>query len=344
MPARQVPAPEFTSSDGDAVQCLLCPRECLMDPGASGVCRGRSNRGGSLVLNNYARVTSAAIDPIEKKPLYHFHPGSSILSLGTFGCNLNCAFCQNWHISDPRNPDSLGLRHLPPEAVLPMVKRHSGGGCVGVAYTYSEPVVWYEYVRDTSELVSDAGFVNVLVTNAHLNERPWTQLLRHIDACNIDVKGFDPDFLQRVCGGDLSVVVRNVELAYEAGVHVEVTTLLVPDGTDDPDDLSKLSEWLAGVDEDIPLHLSRYYPHHRMQRPPTTMETMLRAREIAREKLNHVYLGNILAPGASDTLCPECNSMIVKRSGYRVRVNGLDGDRCAACGRPVNLIQSEGSA
>lgn len=343
MSARQVPAPEFTVSDGKSVQCLLCPRECRITPGASGVCRGRTNRDGNLVLNNYARVSSAAIDPMEKKPLYHFHPGSMILSLGTFGCNLNCSFCQNWHISNPTDLGSLSLRDLHPEEVVGMVRRHADDGCVGVAYTYSEPVVWYEYVRDTSRLVSEAGFANVLVTNAHLNEEPWKQLLRHIDACNIDVKGFDPGFFRKVCGGDLSVVLRNVELAVDAGVHVEVTTLLIPDGTDDPDDLRALSEWLAGVSEDIPLHLSRYYPHHRMHRPPTPMETLLQARDIAREKLNYVYLGNIMVRGASDTLCPGCGRTMVERRGYRVSVAGLDNGRCAGCGRPADFIQEEGS-
>ncbi len=290
-----------------------------------------------MVLTNYGQVTSAALDPVEKKPLYHFHPGSTVLSLGTFGCNLHCSFCQNWQISRATETDALQLRNMEPGEVVELVRRYRDRGCIGAAYTYSEPVVWYEYVRDTSLAVRDAGFENVLVTNAYLRERPWRELLEAIDACNIDVKGFDPHFYRRYCAGDLSVVKRNVQIAVEAGVHVEVTTLIIPDGTDDPDDLAALCDWLAGLDPEIPLHLSRYYPHYRMHRPPTRVETLLMAQEIAAERLNNVYLGNVLVRGGSDTTCSRCGETLIRRNGYRVSLVGVDGERCSACGHRVRL-------
>ena len=323
---------------GDYVRCLLCPVSCRIPPSASGACGGRENIDGELTPTNYAKVTSISLDPIEKKPLYHFYPGSTVLSLGTYGCNMNCTFCQNWQISHPVEMGALPLRDIQPREVVERVRGYRDRRCIGAAYTYSEPVVWYEYVRDTSLAVREAGSKNILVTNAYLRERPWRELLKSVDACNIDVKGFDPEFYREFCAGDLSIVKRNVEIAVEAGVHVEVTTLIVPNGTDDSGDLEALSDWLAQLDPGIPLHLSRYYPHYRMHRPPTPMKTLLRAHQIAAERLNYVYLGNVLVPGGSDTTCACCGETLVRRSAYRVSLVGLDGEKCAGCGHPSGLI------
>ncbi|ABO48819.1 Radical SAM domain protein [Desulforamulus reducens MI-1] len=270
--------------------CELCPKGCSIREGHKGFCRVRENQKGVLYTLNYGKVSSYAMDPMEKKPLYHFYPGTLILSLGTVGCNLRCGFCQNWQIAHG-DPHTLNLK--PREAVeLALEQRKKGFPCTGIAYTYSEPFMWYEYVYDTSRLAREAGLKNVMVTNGYVREEPLKKLLPFIDAMNIDVKGFTDRYYRESCVGHLEPVKRTVEIAHQE-CHVELTTLLVPELNDTPDEISELVDWVASLNPEIPLHFSRYFPNYQFDQPPTPLETMQRAYEIAKRKLKNVHLGNV---------------------------------------------------
>lgn len=271
-------------------RCELCFHRCALEEGQTGLCRARINRGGTILPLNYGKVTSLALDPIEKKPLRRFHSGSMILSVGSFGCNLRCPFCQNHEIS-MAGEGELDTEELLPNDLAALAERLRPRGNIGVAYTYNEPLIGYEYVRDCAVAVRARGMVNVLVSNGTVEEAPWRELLPLIDAANIDLKGFTEGWYRRL-GGDLETVKRNIVLAAER-CHVEVTTLLVPGENDSEAEISALSRWLSGIDPDIPLHLSRFFPRYRMtDRPPTDVNAVYRLAEVARESLRWVYTGN----------------------------------------------------
>ena len=272
-----------------SAQCQLCFHRCILDEGQTGACRARANRGGRIVPLNYGRLTSVALDPIEKKPLRRFHPGSLVLSVGSFGCNLRCPFCQNAEIAAAGA--EFPARDCPPEVLAQEAVRLRDCGSIGVAYTYNEPLVGYEYVRDCAALVHEAGLYNILVTNGTIAADPWRALLPLIDAVNIDLKGFTEGWY-RTLGGDLETVKGSIALA--AGrCHVEVTTLIVSGENDSVEEMEDLSGWLASVGPDIPLHVSRFFPRHRMtDRGPTPVETVYRLAQAARKHLRYVYTGN----------------------------------------------------
>ena len=271
-------------------RCELCFHRCELDEGQTGLCRARGRRNGKLVCLNYGKLTSLALDPIEKKPLRRFHPGSLILSAGSFGCNLRCPFCQNHEIS-MAEAGELQSVEMPPEQLAAKAAELVPQGNIGVAYTYNEPLTGYEYVRDCAALVRERGLVNVLVTNGTAEEAPWRELLPLIDAANIDLKGFTNPWYRKL-GGDLDTVKRSIALAAER-CHVEVTTLLVPGENDSVEEIRELARWLSGVDPGIPLHLSRFFPRYRMtDRPPTTVERVYRLADEARAYLRFVYTGN----------------------------------------------------
>ena len=271
------------------LRCELCFHRCLLGEGQTGLCRARGNRGGAVVPLNYGKLTSLALDPIEKKPLRRFRPGSLVLSAGSFGCNLSCPFCQNAEIA-AAGPE-LPARDCPPETLVRTAEQLRGRGNIGLAYTYNEPLVGYEYVRDCARLARQAGLCNVLVTNGTAAEGPWRELLPLLDAVNIDLKGFTESWYRRL-GGDLETVKRSIALAAQA-CHVEVTTLIVPGENDGEEEMRALSAWLASISPDIPLHVSRFFPRHRMlDRPPTPVETVYRLAGAARENLAFVYTGN----------------------------------------------------
>lgn len=269
--------------------CELCFHRCRLAEGQTGACRARANRNGAIVPLNYGRITALALDPIEKKPLRQFRPGSLILSVGSFGCNLHCPFCQNAEIAAAGA--DIYTQDFPPEQLVQEALKLRDRGNIGVAYTYNEPLVGYEYVRDCAKLVHEAGMVNVLVTNGTIEETPWRELLPLIDAVNIDLKGFTANWYKRL-GGDPETVKRSIALAAES-CHVEVTTLVVPGENDKEEEMRALSAWLASIDPGIPLHVSRFFPRHRMQdRPPTPVQTVYRLAEVARQQLQYVYTGN----------------------------------------------------
>ncbi|MGD9495837.1 MAG: AmmeMemoRadiSam system radical SAM enzyme [Armatimonadota bacterium] len=328
------PEAAWWEHDGERIHCLLCPQDCRIAQWRTGVCRVRRHMDGSLRTANYARVTSAAMDPIEKKPLYHFHPGSQILSLGTFGCNLGCRFCQNFTISqgEPASDE------ISPQRAVEMARRTRERGNIGIAYTYSEPIVWFEYVRDTARLVHEAGLVNVLVTNGLIREDPLEELLPLVDAMNVDIKAMSDDFYRTLCGirsGEQAR--RTVERAF-ARCHVEITNLLVTDANDSEEDVRALVDWAASVSPDLPLHISRYRPSYKHAAPATPADRIQRAVEIAREKLNFVYAGNIMLDGGSDTRCPECGEVVVRRSGYSVSSRLTEDGACPGCGSGLHVV------
>ncbi len=270
--------------------CELCFHHCDLSEGQTGFCRARACRDGKIVSLNYGKITSIALDPIEKKPLRRFHPGSRILSVGSFGCNLRCPFCQNHEISMSGDGE-LEMAEVSPEALADKALELRPYGNIGVAYTYNEPLVGYEYVRDCAALVHERGMVNVLVTNGTIEEATWRELLPLINAANIDLKGFTPEWYRRL-GGDLETVKRSISLAAER-CHVEVTTLLIPGENDSEEEIRSLTHWLASVDRNIPLHLSRFFPRYRTtDKPPTSVERVYRLTDVARGCLSFVYTGN----------------------------------------------------
>lgn len=271
------------------IQCLLCPHVCRIPHSEKGLCGVRLNNGGKLQLLNYGQVTAAALDPIEKKPLKRFYPGKSVLSIGSFGCNLFCGFCQNWHISHGQDPQS---HYLSPEDAVKKARELVPYGNIGLAYTYSEPLMWYEYVLDTAKLIKEAGLKNILVTNGYINPKPLEALLPYIDAVNLDIKSYKDGFYQEVCGGSLAPVLKNAAI-FAKSCHLEITTLLIPGLNDTTQEIEKLAQYIAGIDEKIPLHLSRYFPNYKFTIPSTPVEVMHEAKSIAAKYLSDVFIGNI---------------------------------------------------
>lgn len=273
------------------VQCGICPHGCYIEEGHTGFCGARSNIEGKVTCTNYGRMTSIALDPIEKKPLHRFMPGSSILSVGSYGCNLRCPFCQNCGISmaDMRTAET---QDVPPEKLVDKALELRSRGNIGIAYTYNEPLIGYEYVFDCAGLAKENGLKNILVTNGYVCEEPLRKILPRIDAMNIDLKGFTEEFYKKL-NGDLETVRNSIVIA--AGrCHVEVTTLVIPGENDSAEEMTALAGWLAGVSPDIPLHLSRFFPRYKYaDKSPTPPETLYKLRDIAKQKLNFVYLGNI---------------------------------------------------
>jgi len=270
------------------IKCGLCPHYCNINENNRGRCGVRANREGTLIAESYGSVTSIALDPIEKKPLYMFHPGKKIVSIGSYGCNLRCGFCQNYNISieyQNINPDKM-TPDLVKEVAVMAVRDEN----IGVAYTYNEPLIGYEFVKDCSELIRKAGLLNVLVTNGYINEEPFAELLPYVDALNIDMKGISDSTFNKV-GGTQDAVRKSIQLAVNA-CHVEVTTLVVPD--ENENEVEEIAKWLSSVDPKIPYHISRFFPRYKFSgREPTPPETMYRLHDIAKKYLKYVYLGNI---------------------------------------------------
>jgi pyruvate formate lyase activating enzyme len=276
----------YEKSEDKSVQCLLCPHNCKIPPGKRGICKVRYNDNGILYTLNYKKASSMAMDPVEKKPLYHFHRGKRILSVGTFGCNFRCDFCQNYEISQ----SDYYSNTLDIEKLISICKKDPN--CIGIAYTYNEPTIWYEFVLECAKKFKAAGLANVLVSNGYINIPPLKELLPYIDAMNIDVKSMNKDFYKIICGGRPGPVMATVEKAVK-NCHVEVTNLIIPTQNDSTEEMTKLSKWLASLNPNIPLHLSRYFPRYNMDLPPTDPALLLKLRNVASKYLNHVYIGNV---------------------------------------------------
>jgi pyruvate formate lyase activating enzyme len=320
------------------VQCGLCPHRCKIPEGKNGFCITRENIGGILTASNYCRPVSTAIDPIEKKPLFHFYPGSSIFSTGPNGCTFKCSFCQNSEISQ----EKTGTRELTPEKIVGMVARSNS---IGIAYTYSEPAIWYETIMDIGPRVKKLGLKNVMVTNGFIEPAPLRDLLSVVDAMNIDIKSMNPSFYRRICKGDREPVLKSCEAVKNAGCHLEITNLLIPGENDAPEETAALADFMAShLGRDTPLHISRYFPRYRMDHAPTPSALLERAWEIARSKLDYVYVGNSAAGDRENTYCPECGELLVSRNGYVVRrtenlITSPDGkQKCKKCNKLICFV------
>lgn len=279
----------YDKEEGGVCRCRLCPRHCRILPSQRGWCRTRWNDHGTLKALTYGLVTSAALDPIEKKPLAYFHPGAVILSLGSWGCNMNCAFCQNFEISQ-KEPES---RKVSPDDVLRLARALTAEGNIGVAWTYNEPTLSFEFIRDTAPLIKEAGLVNVMVSNGFISKEALEALLPQIDAWNIDLKGWHPDFYKTICGAARNPVLETIQRAHEVS-HVELTNLVIPKENDDPQCFEDMVRWIGSLSPAIPLHITRFFPRWRMMnRPPTPVSTLVSLGEIARKYLNHVKIGNV---------------------------------------------------
>jgi pyruvate formate lyase activating enzyme len=320
-----------TLADG-RIKCLLCPHACLIGAGQVGLCGVRENKNGVLYSLVYAKATSIANDPIEKKPLYHFYPGSYILSFGSYGCNLRCGFCQNWQISQKEAP----YKNIIPQQALELALQSDS---LGIAYTYNEPFMSYEYVLETAKLLRTKGLKNVLVTNGEVNQEPLLEILPYIDAMNIDLKAFNEAFYHKYCGGKLSPVLDTIRLSYER-CHIEITNLIIPGLNDHETEITQMVDWLADLRSDIPLHFSRYFPHYKFDQEPTPISRLLRARELAQKKLKYVYIGNIDSEEYNSTFCPGCKKALIVRDGYRILNNLIKNNCCPECGAEIPIVGS----
>jgi pyruvate formate lyase activating enzyme len=322
---------------GDSkVSCFLCSHHCLIADGKFGICNVRENRGGTLYTHAYGKLVARNIDPIEKKPLYHFFPGSTSFSIATPGCNFQCGFCQNWQISQIKEAKNLALRseEVKPEEIVNQAKR---SGSKSISYTYTEPTIFFEYALDVGQLAKGEGLYNVFVTNGYMTEetirmaRPW------LDAANVDLKSFDDAYYRKLCKGSLGPVLKSIELMKKLGIWVEVTTLVLPGRNDSPEELRKIAEFLSGTDPAIPWHISRFYPQYRMDTLESTpIKTLNRAYEIGKESgLRYVYLGNVMGKG-SDTECPQCGQVLIERVGFSVRKQKINEGKCPHCQNPID--------
>ena len=316
------------------VQCELCPKLCVIGPGQSGECRVRINLDGVLRSVVYGYPCSASIDPVEKKPVFHFLPATLILSIATVGCNLHCKNCQNWEISQANPEDSRAFASSP-EKIVALAKQYK---CPSIAYTYTEPVVYYEYTYDTAKLAHEAGIRNVLVTAAYINEAPWRDLLRYIDVARVDLKSVSEAFYRDVCAATLQPVQNALVVAKSMGVHVEVVNLVIPTLNDKPEEIRALCQWVrTNVGKETPLHFSGFSPLYKMRHlPPTSQQTLETARDIAiSEGLEHVYIGNRQTEKGENTYCPECRKLLIERVGYTVLQNRLKDGHCPDCGKEI---------
>jgi len=316
------------------IRCQICPNECTLGEGETSDCHNRKVYDGKLHTIAYGNPCAIHIDPIEKKPLYHFYPGSDAFSIATAGCNLACLNCQNWTISQS-SPEQTQNYDLMPEKVVAQALKYK---CTSIAYTYSEPITYYEYVFDTGKIAHDAGIRNVLVSNGYVKKEPLVNLCKVIDAANIDLKSMDDNIYLKLNAGKLEPILTSLKTLKEEGVWLEITNLVVPSWTDDLEMIKKMCGWLAenGFD-DTPLHFSRFHPQHKLQRLPVTpVNTLEKANNIAlAEGLKFVYIGNVPGTHATDTNCPQCKKKLIDRSGYHIEDNQLINGKCQHCDEEI---------
>ncbi len=315
------------------IECRLCPHYCKISEGRNGICGVRKNTGEKIELTTYGIISGYSLDPVEKKPLYHFFPGHNILSIGSYGCNMRCDFCQNWNISQKSTGD-FGLRTDTDKIVS---DASSSFRNIGLAFTYNEPIVWFEFMRDIAIKIKEKGLYTVMVSNGFVNSDPLKEITGFIDAFNIDLKAFSEEFYKRLTGAELGPVKESLKQIIKAGKHLEVTTLIIPGRNDSEQEMEAEAKWIAEeLGNETPLHLSRYFPMYKRDDPPTPQGTLSTLFDIASKHLKNVYMGNTSSKNGQNTVCSKCGATVTKRSGYNTSLTNLDSEgRCSICSNQV---------
>jgi pyruvate formate lyase activating enzyme len=319
------------------VQCFLCPRKCLIPLNQRGFCRARKNIKGKLYCLTYGQPVVIHIDPVEKKPLFHVYPGTKSFSIATAGCNLRCKFCQNWEISQ-LDPETVKVAFVSPQDI---VRGAKDSGAKTIAFTYTEPTIFYEYMLDIAKLAKQEGIACVMHSSGFINAEPLRQLAKHLTAANIDLKGFSDKYYSSFCEGNLTSVLSSLKILKEEKVWVEVTNLIIPSANDSDEDINNLCLWIKdNLGPDTPVHFSRFFPMYKLvDLSPTPLKTLIRAKEIARKTgLRYVYIGNVPENAGEDTICPVCNKLLVKRTGYTILENSIIKGKCKFCGAKISGI------
>ncbi len=327
---------EYWKKEGERVRCTLCPHNCLIADGRRGVCRVRENVNGKLYTLIYSSCSSAAVDPIEKKPLFHFYPGSMVYSIATVGCNMKCLHCQNYSISQVSPEEAFLIEISPEDAVREALKRSRG-----IAFTYNEPTIWWEYAYDVSRLAKKNGLYTVFVTNGYINEEPLKEISKYLDAANVDIKSMDDEFYRKITRARLEPVLNAARLYKEMGVHLELTYLIIPTKNDDEKQIQKFINWVLDEfgDEQV-IHFTAFYPTYKMlDVPPTPLKKLLNAYNIAKEnELKFVYLGNVPHGEYENTYCPKCGNLLIERHGFSSKIVGIENGKCNKCGYKVPVV------
>jgi pyruvate formate lyase activating enzyme len=328
----------YQKMENRQVQCFLCNHLCRIPEGKRGICAVRENQEGVLYTLVYRRLISRSVDPIEKKPMFHFAPGSRSFSIATPGCNFRCDFCQNYEISQmPREEKRIVGEDVAPEEVVAMAKRT---GCRTIAYTYTEPTIYFEYALEIARLASGEGLKNIFVTNGYMTEEALKTFHPHLHGANVDLKAFREDFYQKRCGAKLEGVLRSLRFMKELGVWVEITTLIIPGLNDSEAELREIARFLVSLGKETPWHISRFHPTYKMlDRSPTSVRILQRARQIGFEEgLRYVYTGNVPGDEGEDTFCPHCGRLLVNRWGFQILQNKIKGQKCERCGSPIDGV------
>jgi len=319
------------------VRCLLCPHNCLIEEGKMGICKVRKNEKGELVIKNYGNLSGIHLDPIEKKPLYHYYPGSYIFSIGSYGCNFKCRWCQNWQIS--QIDDIKNEKSFTPEMIVRMALSYKEN--IGIAYTYNEPFVWYEFMYDTAVFANKHKLKNVIVTNGYINEEPLLELIPYIDACNVDLKSFNNDIYKKYIGGTLEPVLNTLLVLKKHNIHFEITNLVVTGINDDEEEFKDMVKWIyENLGREVVLHLSKYFPMYKFSASSTSPQILERFYLIAKEYLNYVYIGNFQLKDYQDTYCSTCGQLVLRRTGYFLSNKNFDNKgNCLNCGSRIFIME-----
>jgi len=317
------------------VRCNLCPHHCVIEEAKRGICGVKENKEGTLYSLVYGRAVASGVDPIEKKPFFHFFPGSYAFSIATVGCNFSCLFCQNADISQfPKEKKEIIGEFLPPEEIVSYAKRNK---CKSISYTYTEPTIFFEYAYETAKIAHQQGIKNNFVTNGFISKEAIKLISPYLDAANVDLKSFGDDFYKKFCGARLQPVLDSLKLMKELGIWVEVTTLIIPTLNDSAEELKSIAEFILGLGQETPWHISRFYPHYKMaDLPPTPVETLHKAREIGKKVgLNYVYSGNVPGDEGENTFCPHCGKKVISRYGFQTLKNYIKEGNCPYCGTKI---------
>lgn len=344
----------YKKLDDNKVKCIACKQNCIIAKDQTGICGVRLNKEGKLYLIVYGKAVSANVDPIEKKPLFHFLPATDIFSIGTVGCNFSCTFCQNWDISQitkdlkqklskEKHPELMEIEigklgyELSPEKIVNICLEQ---GIKSIAYTYNEPTIFFEYLYDTAKLAKKHNIKNVMVSNAYETDEALEILKDYIDAINFDLKSFSEDFYNKICKAKLKPVLETIKKAYDLGIWIEITTLIIPNHNDSDKELKQIAEFIANIDKNIPWHVSAFYPTYKMDDvPETTHATLLKAYEIGKKAgLKYVYVGNVVDEEHSGTYCPECNTLLINRHVYLTSIENFKDGKCLKCNKEIKGV------